>query len=349
MSIGARLAVACVLIALTACGDGATGPSSLSFGRNAATVLLDDSLVLSITRNGRTVTNSAVTWRSSAQDVATVDAKGIVRSLATGTATISAAAGSATAAIQITVAPHFVQVATGGGHACGITGQGQLYCWGSNINGELGTETSICPSLGGPCSTVPIPVHAEQVFVSVATGDHHTCGLTAAGAAYCWGANYYGQLGGGGSEFSTSTPVPVAGGLTFEKLSAGRMHTCGITTGGETYCWGWDHYGQLGSGSEAGERCTYFSTDELCSRTPVRVVGDHRFAVLVASDRATCGMTAAGEAYCWGMEVGGSDGTSCQGGTRSDCTRAPVPTPGSMRFAAIGIGQVHTCGRVPEV
>ena len=81
-------------------------------------------------------------------------------------------------------------------------------------------------------------------------GSAHTCGLTTGGAAYCWGSNGYGQLGDGTSGNRTS-PVAVAGGLTFQALSAGQSHTCGLTAGGAAYCWGANSLGQLGDGTSS--------------------------------------------------------------------------------------------------
>jgi alpha-tubulin suppressor-like RCC1 family protein len=66
--------------------------------------------------------------------------------------------------------------------------------------------------------------------------------MTASGAAYCWGDNYDGQLGNATATWPNSTtPVAVSGGLSFQSVSAGFSHTCGLTTSGASYCWGyWD-------------------------------------------------------------------------------------------------------------
>jgi len=82
--------------------------------------------------------------------------------------------------------------------------------------------------------------------------------VTTAGAAYCWGDNSSGQLGNGTKTKST-TPVAVAGGLTFATVSAGQYFACGVTTAGAAYCWGNNSSGQLGNGIVTN------------SSTPVRV------------------------------------------------------------------------------
>ena len=62
----------------------------------------------------------------------------------------------------------------------------------------------------------------------------------------------------------------MVGGLTFASLTAGAYHTCGLTSGGAAYCWGYNVYGQLGDGSTTGRTA------------PVAVAGGLTFASLTA-------------------------------------------------------------------
>jgi len=134
-----------------------------------------------------------------------------------------------------------------------------------------------------------------------AAGSEHTCGVTAAGAAYCWGE--WSMLGGGDmSTTNALTPVLVVGGVSFAAVSAGFHHTCGVTAAGAAYCWGGNNYGELGDGT----------TTILTRLSPGLVVGGVSFAAVRAGDRYTCGITAAGAAYCWGWNLYGQlgDGTT---------------------------------------
>ena len=84
-------------------------------------------------------------------------------------------------------------------------------------------------------------------------GGSVTCGVTTAGAGYCWGV---GQLGTGAPPYvSQTTPGPVLGGLSFTSLSANGInaHICGVTTTGLVYCWGRGLEGQLGNGATADQ------------------------------------------------------------------------------------------------
>jgi hypothetical protein len=178
----------------------------------------------------------------------------------------------------------FASVSDGGGGAtCGVTISGAAYCWGGNYHGLLGNGDTLPRS-------APEAVAGGLTFKSVSVGGGNACGVTTGGAAYCWGEDFNGELGNGSAGGYSTVPVAVAGGLTFAAVSAGGLHTCGLTTGGEAYCWGWNAEGQLGLGT----------SDQQAHGTPAAVAGGLTFAALSAGARHTCGVTTSGVAYCWG-------------------------------------------------
>jgi alpha-tubulin suppressor-like RCC1 family protein len=149
----------------------------------------------------------------------------------------------------------FTMVRAGFIHTCGVTTAGDAYCWGFNLYGKLGD--------GSPEETVrltPTLVAGGLRFADVSVASDHNCGLTTDGAAFCWGYNGgdspIGGLLGDGTTTNRSTPVPVAGGLTFTAVSG----SCALTAAGAAYCWGDNQFGQLGDGT---------TTQRL---TPVQVV-----------------------------------------------------------------------------
>jgi alpha-tubulin suppressor-like RCC1 family protein len=133
----------------------------------------------------------------------------------------------------------YTGLVAGGHHTCGLITSGSIYCWGSNSVGALGSG-----SIGGNATT-PRAVRGGITFSGVAAGVDHSCGVATNGQGWCWGADFYGQLGTGLST-TTGTPLKVAGSIQFVSIDGGGNHTCGINVTGATYCWGLNRTGQLG-------------------------------------------------------------------------------------------------------
>ena len=229
-----------------------------------------------------------------------------------GVAAVTAAALAATIACpSLAQAPFRLQsISAGGKHACGVTADHVAYCWGRNADGELGNPaaTAPCPENNEACSQKPVRVAGNLAFASISAGHQYTCGITTAGAAYCWGSNAHGQLGIGG-QTSSSRPARVGiEGVTFTSISAGFSHTCAVTTGGTAYCWGSNAGGMLGTGGPPGGGHT----------VPTLVAGRVSFRTISAGYFHTCGVARDGKTYCWGRNDQGEVGTTA---------RTPSTTP----------------------
>jgi alpha-tubulin suppressor-like RCC1 family protein len=202
--------------------------------------------------------------------------------------------------------PLFQRIASGGFHNCGLDLANQAYCWGFNDQGQAGngTTATIFPDTTAAAPDWVIPVSGGLTFDSLTAGYKHTCALTAAGAAYCWGDNTYGQLGNGTTTRSL-VPVAVSGGITFAALSAGFYHTCGVATTGEAYCWGRNTPNSLQEsvGGQIGDGTT------TSRNVPTAVSGGLVFQSISAGEVSTCGVTTAHLAYCWGDNEYGQLGT----------------------------------------
>jgi len=246
----------------------------------------------------------------------------------------------------------FQTLSAGTYHTCGLTASGTAYCWGSY--GRLGADSATrnaCSSTAyaGGCP-YPVPVAGGLTFKSISAGHDHTCGVTTAGAAYCWGSAIGGELGVDSATVATkcqtvwgcSKPVPVSGGITFTSVSAGNGLSCGVTAWGAAWCWGTNRSGELGIGTAAGpDHCGAFPGDSLssCSLVPVAVASGLTFSTVTALTASACGLTTAGIAYCWGINHG-LLGSAVPPDTFAS---RPVRVGGELTFTSIAGGLQYVC------
>lgn len=233
----------------------------------------------------------------------------------------------------------FASISAGGYHTCGLTLDGEAWCWGYNLYGQLGTGDEYT------YHTSPVrvsdPVEGETRYIAISAGYYFTCAVAVNGKAYCWGDNYDGQLGNGGFE---DEPVPVAvsrevdGGLEFRAIAAGAYHTCALTRAGHAWCWGWGEYGQLGNDNE-------ISTERpVAVAAPLGEPAPLAFRSISAGYDHTCGVAVNGKAYCWGSNDYGQIG---KGAAEYEAIMRPTavidPAEGAVRYSVISAGDYYAC------
>lgn len=150
------------------------------------------------------------------------------------------------------------------------------------------------------------------------------CALDEAGSAYCWGAG----LLGNGDSVPSELPVAVAGGHTFEHLSAIDAHVCGLTKAARVLCWGANRYGE--SDPTSLERGIRSPVEIAVPGTPVQAVAGGEFSCTLLED---------GRAVCWGRN------NEAQLGRGSTSAReGPGEVAGNERFEQLALGRSHGCG-----
>lgn len=192
-------------------------------------------------------------------------------------------------------------------------------------------------------TVVPDPSQLTTDMERIARGSNHTCGLSFAGKAFCWGSNAVGELGIGVTAGVRTIPTPVnmpAGVSRFIDIAAGHQFTCAIAEDGTAYCWGSDGAGQLGNGDETGNKNLPFPVSMPVADPPVK------FTQISAGNNHVCAVDDQYRAWCWGGVVAGAGRGKLGHGIDSNGRNAPIAVelPAEVEgFTYISAGGSHTC------
>lgn len=112
-----------------------------------------------------------------------------------------------------------LQLAAGASHTCARKGDGTVWCWGSNAQGQIGFSD-------GSVAIIPLQVPGIEDSVAIAAGARHTCSIDTAGELSCWGSNDKRQITAADTE-AYLLPEVVPGLPAMAAVAAGLKHTCG--------------------------------------------------------------------------------------------------------------------------
>ena len=151
-------------------------------------------------------------------------------------------------------------------------------------------------------------VSEDHLFIDISTSTEVTCGILIDGSAVCWGRNEHGEC-----------EVPTIS-ESWAKIDVGWMHVCGVTISGTLHCWGDSREGlttppilpegEVWQDIHGGERgtCGVTSRRRGVCWPKISVHPDARefkWRLLDTDLDYVCGITVAGEGYCWS---GNNDG-----------------------------------------
>ena len=233
---------------------------------------------------------------------------------------------SSSTPVPVSGALSLTQITVGGATACGLTSAGAAYCWGAGGNGQLGNGTTTS------AQTTPTAVSGSLSLAQVSVGSTSACAITAAGAAYCWGAGGSGQLGNGTTTATQLTPTAVSGSLALAQITAGTADACGLTSAGAAYCWGADANGQLGNGPPNTNQST--PTALTTAGTPLAGIA---LGQIVTGAGFACALGSAGNAYCWGLNSSG------QLGNPDTAVNASLAVSVLSETSLVAVGYDHSC------
>jgi alpha-tubulin suppressor-like RCC1 family protein len=219
-------------------------------------------------------------------------------------------------------------VSAGGLHTCALGSDFDLWCWGDNIDGQLG--------IGSGALVAYQPAPLADAWIAVAAGGLFSCGIHTDGTLLCWGNNGAGEVGSGSAGGVTVLPVPVVGaGLPpgWLAVAAGNDFACAIGTDHSLWCWGQAAYDSLGSGTGDG------------GPTPTAVPVDDgsdagAWQQVAAGGESACAIAGGGKLRCWGL---GTDGQLGDDNTNPAVAPTPVDHDAAT-WSAVAVGQAHACG-----
>jgi len=171
---------------------------------------------------------------------------------------------------------HVTQVAAGAIHSLALTSDGNLYAWGDNTYGELGSDPTI-PADGTNVNPidpqlVSIPLGTGVTISQIAAGGSTSYALLSDGTVYAWGYNGMGQLGkdptktdwnGGNSGLFRFTPIPITLPLPAVAISAGWDHVLALLNDGTVMGWGFNEYAQVGNGTTGANTSVRYNFDPV--------------------------------------------------------------------------------------
>ena len=111
-------------------------------------------------------------------------------------------------------------------------------------------------------------------------------------------------------------------------ISLGEQHSCAVLENGEVKCWGYNYYGQLGTGD---------NTHLNIPSAPINLEG--KAVAISLGDNHSCALLENGQLKCWGENDEGQLGTG--NNTRLNIPSAPINLGG--KAIAISLGDEHNC------
>nr|BDT37381.1 RCC1 repeat-containing protein [Myxococcus sp. MH1] len=215
--------------------------------------------------------------------------------------------------VQVPNLTGVVAVAAGDMHTLAVKGDGTVWAWGYNGEGQLGD--------GGVDSTryAPAPVPGLTNVVAVFARYMTSCAIRSDSTLWCWGSNQFGMMGIGSTQGNSMVPVQVPGLTNVVAVSIGPRHTLAAKSDGTVWSWGMQ------------DPTTY--TFHL---SPVQVAGLTGVTDVSAGLDTSFALKSNGTVWSWGENTQGQlgDGTKQRRAT-------PVQVSGLTGVSVVAGGETH--------
>jgi len=219
---------------------------------------------------------------------------------------------------QVGTATTWASVSAAVYHAVAVRTDGTLWAWGFNGNGRLGVGNTTN-------QLAPVQVGTDTNWQSVSAAGGRTMAIRTDGTLWAWGNNGIGVLGLGQAYTNCLSPIQVGTATNWTSVSASEYHTLAVRADGSLWAWGWNYYGQLGTGGSN-------SSEYL----PVQVGTGGQWQSAVAGYEHSLAIRTDGSLWAWGYNGNGALGL----GTTTD---QPLPTRvGAASWQRLGAGTEYS-------
>lgn len=205
-------------------------------------------------------------------------------------------------------------------HVLAVAGDGSLWSWGSNEDGQTGEPEAI------GSTTSPARVGSATDWVAAWAGANTSFASRRDGSLWAWGHNHQAQLGDG-TFVSTTTPTRVGEG--WATVSSGQQHTAALRTDGTLWVWGTSRYGQLGIGIAGFQH------------TPRQVGSDAGWRAVAAGALHALAVRNDGSLWSWGSNWDGQLGDPALGSTQ---VFSPLRIGSTTEWRSVAAGRFHSLG-----
>ena len=179
-------------------------------------------------------------------------------------------------------------ISSGNTTAMALSGpNNQLYTWGDNVNGAIGTGDTTSKS-----SPVFIRSTIDSWNAIGAAGYGTSIGIRSDNTLWAWGLNATGQIGDN-TVISKSAPVQI-GASSWSQVSAGSSFSAALTADNRLFMWGANGNGQLGLG------------DILHRSSPVQV--GTSWNIVKTGSFSSMAINSVGLLFAWGNGTNGELG-----------------------------------------
>ena len=180
-----------------------------------------------------------------------------------------------------------IACAAGTYHSLVLLSNGDVYAWGYNGNGQLGTNGPDLQKL----TPARVPLSGVR---SLAVNQYNSAAVTGNNNLYVWGYSGYGQIGDGGTSDGRQPSFALSG---VSQAACGFLNTFAVKLDGTVWAWGDNAYGQLGNGTTGGQ-----------ADRPQKVPGLSGVAQIAAGYNNVIALKYDGTVWAWGYNNGGQLG-----------------------------------------